>query len=295
MSESLALLLVAVALLVALDFDRGADAGPGVAARRARRARRADAQRARPARARLRRRGVASVRRRPATPRGRCAGVRDRRRGAALTMRRGSSTTSPGSSARCCCRRTTARRCSAPTATSRTTTTSAAGTSAASARCRTTAVDASVRSAERRDSRVDYVARPRRPPARSSSPPGSGGSLDVYGLASLVALDVGEEKAGWAVWAGIVAWWLLAVAAVVGWSVLRRGTGIGGALVAGRAVLAAVLVTTILFYGAHRIRAPAEPVVVRARRGRPRRRRTAGGPATQASPHGGSRRGARST
>ena len=47
-----------------------------------------------------------------------------------------------------------------------------------------------------------------------------GRSLDVYGLSSLVALDRGEEKAAWAVWAGIVCWWMLAVAAIVGWRIL---------------------------------------------------------------------------
>ena len=74
-------------------------------------------------------------------------------------------------------------------------------------------------------------------------------------------MDVGEEKATWAVWAGdrdvvaarrarrarlaaswpdagVVARWWLAVP------------------------LLTVVVTTVLFYGAHRIRAPAEPVVV---------------------------------
>ena len=53
-------------------------------------------------------------------------------------------------------------------------------------------------------------ARRRRRPRRAASSTSTG-------CGSLVALDVGEEKAEWAVWAGIVCWWLLAVAAVVGW------------------------------------------------------------------------------
>jgi hypothetical protein len=38
------------------------------------------------------------------------------------------------------------------------------------------------------------------------------------------AQDVGEERYRWASWAGIVMWWGLAVAAVVGGAVLRRRT-----------------------------------------------------------------------
>ena len=112
---------------------------------------------------------------------------------------------------------------------------------------------------ERRDAAIDYIADhlDRLPVVVAAR---LGRLVDVYGLGSLVALDVGEEKAGWAVWAGIVAWWLLAVAAVVGWVLLTRA-GIGARwwlLVP----CVAVVVTTILFYGAHRIRAPAEPAVV---------------------------------
>ena len=84
--------------------------------------------------------------------------------------------------------------------------------------------------------------------------------VDLYGLDTLVRLDVGEEKAEWAVWAGIVGWYLLAVLAVLGWRELRRDA------VRARwwllVPVAAVLATTVLFYGAHRIRAPAEPTMV---------------------------------
>lgn len=126
-------------------------------------------------------------------------------------------------------------------------------------------IDASLRSIERRDIALDYVGdHVGRLPVVAVARLGR--IVDVYGLESLVALDRGEEKAEWAVWAGIVAWWLLAVAAVVGWVALGRPGD--GAPERSRArwwlvvPLGAVLVTTVVFYGAHRIRAPAEPVVV---------------------------------
>jgi hypothetical protein len=122
-------------------------------------------------------------------------------------------------------------------------------------------IDASVRSAERRDVAVDYVRdHLTRVPVVVAARVGR--ALDLYGLGSLVALDRGEEKAGWVVWAGIVCWWVLAIAAIFGW---RR---LGGDETTRRSrwwlavPLLTVLVTTIAFYGAHRIRAPAEPVVV---------------------------------
>ena len=120
-------------------------------------------------------------------------------------------------------------------------------------------LDASQRSTERRDAAFDYVTdHPGRVPIVVAAR--AGRLLDVYGLGSLVALDVGEEKARWAVWAGIVAWWLLAVGAVAGWAVLTR------ARIGARWWLLvpciAVVLTALLFYGAHRIRAPAEPVIV---------------------------------
>ena len=71
-----------------------------------------------------------------------------------------------------------------------------------------------------------------------------------------MAADVGEERPRWASWAGIVTWWFVAVAAVLG---LRHVAA------APRRVLLApvvsVAITTVLFYGGHRIRAPMEPVV----------------------------------
>ncbi len=126
-------------------------------------------------------------------------------------------------------------------------------------------VDASVRSEERRDVALDYITdHPGRLPVVVAARLGR--IVDLYGLDSLVALDVGEEKAEWAVWAGIVSWWLLAIAAVAGWMMLGRpGPGLPERARARWWLvvpLATVLVTTVLFYGAHRFRAPAEPVVV---------------------------------
>ena len=119
--------------------------------------------------------------------------------------------------------------------------------------------DASQRSRERRDAAFDYVAdHPGRLPVVVAGR--AGRLLDVYGLGSLVSLDVGEEKARWAVWAGIGAWWILAVAAVVGWVVLSRWRI--GARWWLLVPCVAVLLTAVVFYGAHRIRAPAEPAVV---------------------------------
>jgi hypothetical protein len=126
-------------------------------------------------------------------------------------------------------------------------------------------IDASVRSAEWRERAVDYAGGHlgRLPVVVAAR---LGRLIDVYGLQSLVALDRGEEKAEWAVWAGIVVWWLLAVAAIGGWVVLGRPGD--GAPERNRArwwlvvPIGAVLAATVVFYGAHRIRAPAEPVVV---------------------------------
>jgi hypothetical protein len=126
-------------------------------------------------------------------------------------------------------------------------------------------VDASVPSEERRDQAVEYVTDHlgRLPLVVAAR---VGRLLDVYGLSSLVALDVGEEKAEWAVWAGIVCWWLLAIAAIVGWRALRHPGPGSPERDRARWWLAVpiftVLLTAILFYGAHRIRAPAEPAVV---------------------------------
>lgn len=81
--------------------------------------------------------------------------------------------------------------------------------------------------------------------------------LDLYGLSDMVDGDVGEDKFAWVVWLGIVSFWLLAPLAVVGLVRMRRDD---------RAIvlppLIVVVVTTLVFYGANRIRAPLEPALV---------------------------------
>lgn len=126
-------------------------------------------------------------------------------------------------------------------------------------------VDPSVRARDRWNLGVDFMSHnTRRLPVVVLARLGR--SADLYGLGSLAALDEGEEKAGWAVWAGIASWWVLAPAALVGWIALGRTRGSDDDRSKARWWLAvppaSVLVTTVLFYGAHRIRAPAEPVVV---------------------------------
>ena len=84
-----------------------------------------------------------------------------------------------------------------------------------------------------------------------------GRTLDLYGLRDLVAQDVGEERYRWASWAGIVSWWALAPCAAIGlWRMDRRWR---------RLLLlpvGSVLLTTVVFYGGHRIRSSLEPVAI---------------------------------
>jgi len=123
------------------------------------------------------------------------------------------------------------------------------------------AIDASVRSAEQRDVAVDYVRdHLDRVPVVVLARVGR--VLDVYGLESNVALDRGDEKAGWVVWAGIVCWWVLAIAAIFGWRRLGGDETTRCSRWWLAVPLVTVLVATVLFYGAHRIRAPAEPAIV---------------------------------
>ena len=82
-------------------------------------------------------------------------------------------------------------------------------------------------------------------------------SADLYGLGDLVRFDVGEERARWASWAGIASWWFLAPLAMMGWWRQRRRNG--WILIA---PVIGVLITSVVFYGAHRLRSPMEPVVV---------------------------------
>ena len=80
---------------------------------------------------------------------------------------------------------------------------------------------------------------------------------DLYGLHDLVRMDVGDERPRWASWGGIVSWWLLTPLAVFGWWKGRRRSGW---ILAAPVINAGV--TVVLFYGAHRLRSPLEPVVV---------------------------------
>ncbi|MGH9133577.1 MAG: ArnT family glycosyltransferase [Ilumatobacteraceae bacterium] len=84
-----------------------------------------------------------------------------------------------------------------------------------------------------------------------------GRGLDVIGIENQVAGDVGEERYRWASWSGVVTWWVMAVLAAVG--VRRLDAPARWVLLA---PVAGVAITTVLFYGAHRIRSPMEPVVV---------------------------------
>lgn len=114
----------------------------------------------------------------------------------------------------------------------------------------------SLRSRRQRSQAVDYAkANVTRLPVVVAARVGR--TLDVYGLDRLVAQDVGEERYRWASWAGIVMWWVLAVAALFG--VTRVGRRDRWLLAI---PVVAVLVTTVVFYGAHRIRSSMEPTVV---------------------------------
>ena len=120
----------------------------------------------------------------------------------------------------------------------------------------TTNDEPSVRSARQRDVALDYVRAhlsdvPRVVLARVAR------TLDLHGLGDLVHQDVGEERPEWAAWAGIVTFWMMAAASVVGAARLGRRN---------RWLLllpcCVVLFTTMLFYGGHRIRSTAEPSLV---------------------------------
>jgi 4-amino-4-deoxy-L-arabinose transferase-like glycosyltransferase len=84
-----------------------------------------------------------------------------------------------------------------------------------------------------------------------------GRSLDLFALRDMVRGDVGEERERWAAWAGIVSFWLLAPLAVVGARMTRRRDG---TILLIPVMIA--LVTTVVIYGGHRIRAAAEPAIV---------------------------------
>ncbi|MEA3185887.1 MAG: hypothetical protein QOJ74_2364 [Ilumatobacteraceae bacterium] len=116
--------------------------------------------------------------------------------------------------------------------------------------------DPSVRSAQQRRLGIDYARHhltrlPEVVVARV------GRTLDLYDVTGLVHGDVGEERERVATWAGIVSFWILAPLAALGFRRLRR---------LHRAVLSlpilVVALTTVVFYGGHRIRSSAEPAIV---------------------------------
>jgi 4-amino-4-deoxy-L-arabinose transferase-like glycosyltransferase len=82
-------------------------------------------------------------------------------------------------------------------------------------------------------------------------------TADLYGLDDLVVIDMADQRGRIQSWSGIITWWLLAPLAMVGWWRNRRRCG--WILIA---PAVSVFATAAVFYGAHRLRAPLEPVVV---------------------------------
>jgi 4-amino-4-deoxy-L-arabinose transferase-like glycosyltransferase len=121
-----------------------------------------------------------------------------------------------------------------------------------------TSGDPSVISRLRREEALDYVTEhPGRLPvvvlARVAR------TLDLFDPAGMVTGDEREDKFAWALWVGVVMWWILAPLAVVG---LLRMPGDDRLVIIGPIVVVAV--TTLVFYGSHRLRVPLEPSVVLA-------------------------------
>jgi len=118
------------------------------------------------------------------------------------------------------------------------------------------AEEPSVRSARQRSQAVEFVTghltqTPKVVVARVLR------TFDLFGLGELVQQDVGEERPRWAVWTGIGMFWLMVPVAVYGSVMVARR--LRWLLLA---PVVSVLVTTVLFYGAHRIRSSAEPTLV---------------------------------
>lgn len=116
--------------------------------------------------------------------------------------------------------------------------------------------DPSVRSAAQRRQALSYA---RHHPARVPVVVAAriGRTLDLYDVAGLVHGDAGDDRERPITWAGVFAFWILAPVAAFGALRLRR-------LYRGVLLmpLVVVAVTTVVFYGGHRIRSSAEPSIV---------------------------------
>jgi len=85
-----------------------------------------------------------------------------------------------------------------------------------------------------------------------------GRTIDVFKIGNLVHQDEGEEKATWAIWSGIVCWWVLTPLAGLGLIKVAKRRERSVLLVP----VVIVVVTSVVFYGTHRLRVTLEPVVV---------------------------------
>jgi hypothetical protein len=74
--------------------------------------------------------------------------------------------------------------------------------------------------------------------------------------------DVRDGRPRWASWAGVVSFWVLAPLALYG---VMRWRGVNRWLLL--APVLTVALSSVAFYGGHRIRAPVEPIVVLAAAG----------------------------
>lgn len=116
--------------------------------------------------------------------------------------------------------------------------------------------DTSVRNNRQRQQAIDYANG-----HRSRIPFVVGARLlrtfDLYGLSDMIRGDKGEERYEWSVIAGMIGWWVLAPLAAIGVWRARRTAAIVLVVPA-----TCVLVTSVLFYGSHRLRSPVETALV---------------------------------
>ena len=84
-----------------------------------------------------------------------------------------------------------------------------------------------------------------------------GRTVDLFDVSGLVHGDVGEERERLVTWAGVVSFWVLAPVAAIG-AFRPRRLHLAVLLLP----ILVVALTTVVFYGGHRIRASAEPAIV---------------------------------